>query len=52
MTRVPYANAMKSLMYVMMCTKLDLAQVITLTNRYIVNPRKEHCQVVKHTHVH
>jgi len=35
MTRIPYASAVGSLMYAMMCTRPDLSQVVSITNRYM-----------------
>ena len=42
MSRVPYASVVGSLMYAMVCTRLDLAQEVSVVNRYMSNPRKEH----------
>ena len=42
MSRVPYASVVESLMYTMVCTRLDLAQEVSVVNRYMSNPRKEH----------
>ena len=37
MTRVPYANAVGSLMYAMMCTRPDICYVVGLVNRFQSN---------------
>ncbi|KAH9304735.1 hypothetical protein KI387_009139, partial [Taxus chinensis] len=47
MTRVPYASAVGSLMYVMVCTRPDIAQVVGVVSRYMANPGKEHWKVVQ-----
>ena len=46
--QVPYASAMGSLMYVMLCTKLDICYSVGIVNRYQSNPRPKHWQAVKH----
>ncbi|KAH9317353.1 hypothetical protein KI387_019122, partial [Taxus chinensis] len=38
MTRVPYASAVGSLMYAMVCTRPDIAQVVGVVSRYMANP--------------
>ena len=35
MTRVPYASAVGSLMYAMVCTRPDLSQAVLMINRYM-----------------
>ena len=40
--QVPYASAMGSLMYVMLCTKLDICYSVGIVNRYQSNPRPKH----------
>lgn len=47
MSRVPYANVIGSLMYVMVCTRPDISHVVGVVSRYIHNPRKDHWQAVK-----
>lgn len=44
---------MDSLMFVIICTKLDIAQAVGIVSRYIVNPIKEHWNIGKRilTHV-
>ena len=44
---VPYVSAIGSIMYVMVCTKLDISHVVNVVNRYVDRPRKIHWQVVK-----
>nr|GEV91824.1 retrotransposon protein, putative, Ty1-copia subclass [Tanacetum cinerariifolium] len=38
MSRVPYSSAVGSLMYAMVCTRPDLAHVISVVSRYMHNP--------------
>ena len=47
MSRVPYASAVGSLMYAMMCTRPDICFVVGLVSRYQSNPRREHWKAVK-----
>ena len=46
MLKVPYSNAVGSLMYAMICTRLDLAHAVSVVSRYMANPGKEHGRVV------
>ncbi|KAH9685886.1 hypothetical protein KPL70_014146 [Citrus sinensis] len=41
-SRVPYANAIGSLMYAMMCTRPDISYVGGLVSRYQSNPGQKH----------
>ena len=47
MTQVPYANAVRCLMYAMICTIPDIAHVISVVSKFMANPRKKHWNVVK-----
>ena len=47
MSRVPYANAIGSLMYAMVCTRPDISHAVRVVSRYMHNPGKDHWQVVK-----
>jgi len=47
MSEVPYASVMGSLMYVVVCTRPDIAQAVGVISRYISNPGKVHWRVVK-----
>nr|GEX29800.1 retrovirus-related Pol polyprotein from transposon TNT 1-94 [Tanacetum cinerariifolium] len=38
MSKVPYANAIGSLMYLMVCTRPDIAYVVSVVSRYLANP--------------
>ncbi|GJR93543.1 retrovirus-related pol polyprotein from transposon TNT 1-94 [Tanacetum coccineum] len=46
MIKVPYANAVGSLMYLMVCTRPDIAYAISVVSRYLANPdRGNHVDV-------
>eukprot|EP00253_Pinus_taeda_P008317 PITA_08317 len=47
MSHVPYASAVSSLMYAMVCTRLDIAHAVGLLSRFMSKPGKEHGTVVK-----
>jgi len=47
MSRVPYASAVGSLMYAMVCTMPDLAYVISTISWFMSNSKKQHWEVVK-----
>nr|GEX09667.1 hypothetical protein [Tanacetum cinerariifolium] len=47
MSRVPYSSAVGSLMYAMVCTRPDLAHVVSVVSRYMHNPGKMHWEAVK-----
>ncbi|KAJ4710294.1 Retrovirus-related Pol polyprotein from transposon TNT 1-94 [Melia azedarach] len=47
MSRVPYASAVGSLMYAMVCSRPDLAQSVSVVSRFMGEPGKEHWQAVK-----
>ena len=40
MSRIPYASAIGSLMYAMLCTRPDIAQAVSVTSRYQSNQVK------------
>ena len=42
MRKVPYASVMGSLMYVMVRTRLDIAHVVGVVNRFLSNPGKDY----------
>jgi len=42
MSRVPYASAVVSLMYAMVCTRPDLAHAVSVVSRFMGEPGKEH----------
>jgi len=47
MTRVQYASAVGSLMYVMVCTRPDLSQAVSMISRYMHDPGRGHWEAVK-----
>jgi len=47
MSKFPYASAVGSLMYAMVCTRPDIAHAVGVVSRYMNNPGKEHWMVVK-----
>ena len=42
MAQVPYASAVGSLMYAMVCTRPDISQAVSMVSRYMHNPGKGH----------
>lgn len=44
MTTTPYASAVGSMMYAMVCTRSDMAYAIGVVCRFLANPGKEHCR--------
>lgn len=47
MSRVPYASAVRSLMFAMICMRSNIAQAVGAVSRYMENPGQEHWSVVK-----
>ena len=47
MSKVPYALAIKSLMYAMVCTRPDIAHAVGVVSRYMSHPGIEHWNAVK-----
>jgi hypothetical protein len=47
MSTIPYASAIGSIMYVTLCTRPDVALVVSMTNRFQSNPWMEHLTTVK-----
>ena len=48
MSRIPFASAVGSLMYAMLCTRPDICYAMGIVSRYQSDPREEHWIVVKH----
>ena len=48
MRQVPYASAVGSLMYAMLCTRPDICYSIGIVSQYQSNPRPKHWQVVEY----
>jgi len=47
MSRVPYASAVGSLMYAMICTRPDIGQAVAVVSQFMADSGKEHWNVVK-----
>ena len=47
MKGIPYASAIGSIMYAMMCTRPDVCLAISLARRYQSNPGVDHWTMVK-----
>ncbi|XP_072052143.1 secreted RxLR effector protein 161-like [Arachis hypogaea] len=47
MENVPYASAVSSLMYAMVCTRPDISQAVSVVSRFMANPGKTHWEAVK-----
>ena len=47
MRRVPYASAVGSLMYAMVCTRPDIAYAVGVVSRFLSNPGRQHWEAVK-----
>ena len=47
MSRVSYASAIGSIMYAMICTRLDVSYALSIMSRYQSNPGDAHWVAVK-----
>ncbi|GJT46274.1 retrovirus-related pol polyprotein from transposon TNT 1-94 [Tanacetum coccineum] len=47
MSRVPYASAVGSLMFAMICTRPDIAHAVGVVSRYMAEPGRGHWDAVK-----
>ena len=47
MSKVPYALAMESLMYFIVCTRPNIPHAVEFVSRYMIHPRIEHWNGVK-----
>ncbi|GJY96432.1 retrovirus-related pol polyprotein from transposon TNT 1-94 [Tanacetum coccineum] len=47
MSRVPYASAVGSLMFAMICTRPDIAHAVGVVSRYMAEPGRGHWEAVK-----
>ncbi|KAJ0754054.1 putative RNA-directed DNA polymerase [Helianthus annuus] len=47
MDKFPYASAVGSLMYAMVCTRPDIAHAVGVVSRFLSNPGKKHWEAVK-----
>ena len=44
---MPYASVIGSLMYAMVCTRLDIAHLVGVVSRFMSRPGKQHWEAVK-----
>jgi hypothetical protein len=47
MSCVPYVSVVGSLMYTMVCTRMDIAHAVGVLSNYMSKPGKEHWTIVK-----
>ncbi|KAG8497203.1 hypothetical protein CXB51_008568 [Gossypium anomalum] len=47
MSKIPYASAIESIMYAMLCTRLDVSYALSMTSRYQVDLGEGHWTTVK-----
>ncbi|KAA0025120.1 Gag-Pol [Cucumis melo var. makuwa] len=47
MSRVPYALTVGSLMFAMICTRIDIAHAVEVVSRYMTSSGREHWDIVK-----
>ena len=47
MSRIPYASAIGSIMYAMLCTQIDVSNALSICSRYKSNPGEHHWTAVK-----
>lgn len=47
MEKVPCANALGSIIYLMICTRPDLAYAINVVSKFMVDPRKAYWEALK-----
>ncbi|XP_066319998.1 secreted RxLR effector protein 161-like [Miscanthus floridulus] len=47
MSKIPYASVVGSIMYAMICTRLDVSYALSVTSRYQADPGESHWTLVK-----
>ena len=47
MSEVPYTSVVSSMIYAMICTRLDIAQSVRVVSRYMSNLGKEHWRAIE-----
>ena len=47
MSKIPYASTKGSIMYAMLCTRLDVAHALSMTSRFQEDPGEKHWTAVK-----
>ena len=50
MSQIPYASAIRSIMYFMLCTRPDVSISLSIASRFQANYGEEHWTVVKNIH--
>nr|GEW03619.1 Gag-Pol polyprotein [Tanacetum cinerariifolium] len=50
MSRVPYASAVESLIFAMICTRLDIAHAMVVVSWYTTEPGREHWEAMNWIH--
>ncbi|KAK8569061.1 hypothetical protein V6N13_106935 [Hibiscus sabdariffa] len=48
MSQIPYASAIGSILYAMICTRPDLSYALSMTSRYQANPGEGHWTLLGH----
>ena len=48
MERIPYASTIGSIMYAMICTRLDVAYALSVTSRFHADPGEKDCEAVNY----
>ena len=47
MSKIPYASAIRSIMYAMLSTRTDESYALSMTSRYRLDPDESHWTAVK-----
>ena len=47
MSKIPYASTIGSIMYAMLCTRLDVSSALSMTSRYQSDPGESHWTTAK-----
>ena len=47
MSNVPYSSVVGSLIFAMVCTRLDLSHAVSVVSRYMYNPGKDYWEAMK-----
>ena len=47
MNKIPYASAVRSIIYVMLCIRSDVAYALGIASRFQVNPGKDYWKAMK-----
>ncbi|XP_031260540.1 secreted RxLR effector protein 161-like [Pistacia vera] len=49
MNKIPYVSATRSIMYVMLCTRIDISYALSICSRYQSYPSERHWITIKNT---